>query len=58
MNSGYAIAGFLGVIINLLIPQLSDEEEATVEEVNEVVVESGSDNVETYETEIKAKSSH
>ncbi|CAK7909017.1 hypothetical protein CAAN1_25S00144 [[Candida] anglica] len=35
METGYAITGFIGVILNLLLPQVDDE----VEEINEVVLE-------------------
>lgn len=35
MSSGFATTGIIGVILNLLIPQVSDE----VEEINEVVLE-------------------
>lgn len=58
MNAGYAISGFIGVIVNLLIPQQA--EEGDVEEVNEVVIESNSnsDHAETYNEEIKPKVSH
>lgn len=35
METGFALTGFLGVILNLFIPPLSDE----VEEINEVVLE-------------------
>ncbi|KAI5960627.1 uncharacterized protein KGF55_004520 [Candida pseudojiufengensis] len=36
MDSGFAITGFIGIILNLLIPQIEDE----VEEINELVLES------------------
>lgn len=35
METGFALTGFLGVILNLLLPQVKDE----VEEINEVVLE-------------------
>lgn len=35
MDTGFAVTGFLGVILNLLLPQVDDE----VEEINEVVLE-------------------
>ncbi|CAH6722227.1 putative purine permease [[Candida] jaroonii] len=35
METGFALTGFLGVILNLLIPQVSDD----IEEINEVVLE-------------------
>lgn len=35
METGFAITGFIGVILNLLIPQVQDE----IEEINEVVLE-------------------
>ena len=35
MNTGFALTGFLGVILNLLLPQVHDE----IEEINEVVLE-------------------
>jgi NCS2 family nucleobase:cation symporter-2 len=35
METGYAVTGFLGVILNLAIPQVQDD----VEEINEIVLE-------------------
>lgn len=35
METGFAVTGFLGVILNLLLPQVNDE----IEEINEVVLE-------------------
>lgn len=35
METGFAVTGFLGVILNLFLPQMADE----VEEINEVVLE-------------------
>lgn len=53
METGFALTGFLGVILNLFIPPLSDE----VEEINEVVLEtigSADDNaLEAYRSKEK-----
>lgn len=35
MSTGYAVTGFIGLILNLILPQVQDE----VEEINEVVLE-------------------
>lgn len=35
METGFAVTGFLGIFLNLLLPQVEDE----VEEINEVVLE-------------------
>lgn len=35
METGYAVTGFIGLFLNLMLPQISDE----IEEINEVVLE-------------------
>lgn len=58
MNSGYAVAGFVGVLVNLLIPPLKDDDD--IEEIDEVVVASSNsdNNVESVTEEFKTKDSH